>query len=67
MQIAYLCDKKKKCADSATCGGDYCNRTFEPEHALNGICEDPEHDKRFRDIGNGYFEELLQQEEQTEK
>lgn len=30
----YVCDKKKDCNDSATCGGEYCNHTSDINHAL---------------------------------
>ena len=31
----YLCDKKKSCCNSITCGGEYCNHTLDYNHAKN--------------------------------
>lgn len=55
--IMYVCDKKKKCKDSITCGGDYCNHTLSEEHALY-----PEHGKFriFGDTGNGFVLEEIE-------
>lgn len=64
MKIAYICDKKKRCSKSRGCGGNYCNHTLEPEHALNGICEDPENDERFDRDGEFYVERLQQTEKE---
>lgn len=39
-QIVYLCNKKCKCHNSISCGGDSCNHTVNPKYALFGPCED---------------------------
>ena len=46
MIIAYLCNQKKHCNNSAICGG-LCRHTLDDKFALNGKCENPETDKRF--------------------
>lgn len=62
MKIAYLCNQKRHCNNSAICGG-LCRHTLDDEFALNGKCEIPQTDKRFNgciDFEAGevvYFEE----------
>ena len=58
--IFYICDRKKPCSFSPKYGKD-CKHTTNPEHALNGISEDPEHDKRF--IFNKEFGDFWEIEE----
>jgi len=54
--IAYLCDCRKKCADSPGCfknGMDvgFCRHTTDPKHALNGECAEPQnHPERFNAV-----------------
>ena len=52
IMIAYLCDKKKDCADSPSCGSD-CNHTLDVSHAVNGPCKDPRGNDRFRVVELG--------------
>lgn len=68
MQIVYVCDKKKKCANTLGCGspeknnqGIYCNHTLDPNHAKNGVCDNPEESDRFIKHED-YYEEKLQEE-----
>lgn len=61
MKIAYICDKKKDCSESRSCG-TLCNHTTDGAHAVNGICLDPEHNDRF-ELEMGAWIEKLQQEE----
>lgn len=54
-RIAYICDGLvPECSDKPGChrfmkpGMAYCAHTFDPDHAANGACEDPEnHPERF--------------------
>lgn len=56
-RIAYICDGyDTHCSMAPYCfmRGDLvsenemiCHHTLNPDHAKNGICEDPEHDDRF--------------------
>ena len=46
-KVMYLCDKKKECSNSTTCGGEYCHHTFDVTHALHGPCDNPEKSGRF--------------------
>lgn len=46
-KVMYLCDKKKECAKSPGCGGEYCHHTFDVAHALHGPCDNPEKSGRF--------------------
>lgn len=39
-KIFYICDKKKNCNKSASCG-KYCNHTSDSEHAKNGEIHTP--------------------------
>ena len=41
-EVIYLCDRKKECNKSITCGGEYCNHTYDPEHAKNRTTDHPE-------------------------
>ena len=50
--IAYLCDKKKDCAGSPSCGS-YCNHTLDVSHAVNGPCADPRGNDRFKVVELG--------------
>lgn len=57
MKIAYICDGKAKCSLEPCCFARFepvtlsdvvCRHTLEEEHAVNGICSDPEnHPERF--------------------
>lgn len=47
-EVMYLCDRKKECNKSITCGGEYCSHTYDPEHARNGATDHPELDERFQ-------------------
>ena len=49
MQVTYLCDRKQKCKEHCLNDDNYpCRHTLDPEHALNGICKDPQrHPERF--------------------
>ena len=57
-KIAYICDGlMPKCSDKVGCfrlaktGMDYCRHTFDPNHAKNGGCSDPQdHPERFHEI-----------------
>ena len=53
MTVIYICDKKKDCADPNKFIPCYpCQHTTDPEHALNGVCEDPwNYPERFELIG----------------
>ena len=69
MKIVYICDKRKKCGGTRNCGNYNpdefkCNHTLDPNHALNGISKDPEHDSRFRLTEGGFYEEILQEEKE---
>ena len=58
MKIAYICDGLMlKCSDKIGCfrtawpGMDYCTHTFDPSHAKNGACTDPQNcPDRFHEI-----------------
>lgn len=39
-KIFYICDKKKNCNKSASCG-KYCNHTSDTDHAKNGAIFTP--------------------------
>ena len=69
MRVAYICDGLvPECSDKLGCfrcgkeGMNYCKHTFQPEHALNGACEDPwNYPQRFIDLSkstgeNEYWE-----------
>ena len=46
-KILYICNGKKECAGSPSCGYD-CFHTADPKYALLGECKDPEnHPSRF--------------------
>lgn len=64
MKIAYLCDKKKECNESRSCG-TICNHTTDGAHAVNGICLDPEHNDRFEREMGAWIEKLEQEEERS--
>lgn len=57
----YICDRKKECRNSGSCG-DFCFRTFDPEHALNGPTMDPRTDSRFEKDGSFYVEKRTEDE-----
>ena len=54
--VVYLCDGKMPCAKKVGCflsGSDvgFCKHTTDPEHALYGVCPDPQnHPERFEII-----------------
>ena len=52
VMIAYLCDKKKDCAGSPSCGS-LCNHTLDVSHAVNGPCADPRGNDRFKVVELG--------------
>ena len=63
-RIAYLCDgngcdsKHKSCEYLPKGHMARCTHTSDPEHAVNGRCDDPEnHTERFMYWGNGLYEE----------
>ena len=53
--IAYICDRKKSCRFSISCGKP-CTHTLDPEHAANGPTRDPANDNRFRELKDSYWE-----------
>lgn len=56
MKTLYLCDRREQCRESKSCG-DPCELTGNPEHAINGGCEDPEnHPERFLKVRDYYIE-----------
>lgn len=64
MDIIYICDKKKDCAEGTGCGA-HCNHTLDTAHALNGACDRPqEHPERFEEKFDGteaFFVETLKE------
>lgn len=46
-ETLYLCDRKQKCSSSYYCKTLECMHTADPNHALNGPCENPEKSDRF--------------------
>ena len=54
--VLYLCDCRMPCATEVGCYKNdsavgFCKHTTKPEHAMNGICEDPQnHPERFEPI-----------------
>ena len=76
-RIAYICDGKDHCCQEPGCfmWEEYaadtdmiCRHTINPEHAVNGVCEDPEnHPERFVCYVDGhlirkYYERLPDEE-----
>lgn len=57
-KIFYICDKRKRCGDGASCG-KYCNHTSDPEHAKNGVINTP------AEIDAGRFDEWPVTDENT--
>jgi hypothetical protein len=58
--ILYLCDRKQKCSSSYYCKTLECMHTTDPNHALNGPCENPEKSDRFDRWPDGsYVEDFL--------
>ena len=51
--VVYLCDCRKPCGMGNGCAQNnsafgFCKHTTDPEHALNGACDDPQnHPERF--------------------
>lgn len=54
--VLYICDCRKPCGMGLGCHQSssavgYCKHTKEPDHALYGVCEDPQnHPERFEAI-----------------
>lgn len=64
MRVAYLCDghgcksKFPSCRFPET--GRLCRHTTDPEHAVNGACEDPKGEpERFLELAPGVFAEKV--------
>lgn len=47
MPVFYLCDRRKSCSGSFSCGTQ-CKHTIDIEHAVNGPCTSPEGNDRFK-------------------
>ena len=77
MKIAYLCNGKDECIYGPMCvyreepwtaSDDICRHTLKPEHALNGICTDPEnHPERFQVIDLGDHDICFWEKTQKER
>lgn len=60
-KILYLCDRKKDCKYSSSCGNE-CNHTLDPKHALNGVCDNPDQDERFKWEFKSWIEQEVENE-----